>query len=128
MSETRLLRLLAGLTLAACLSPATAGDGRTPRPAIDKATAGTQCVAEPAVMRREHPQMLKHQRDDTVHGGIRGAEASLKACIDCHASPTSGSVAQTDKDFCASCHAYAAVRIDCFECHSTKPQRVAVKP
>jgi predicted CXXCH cytochrome family protein len=113
----------------ACAASVRAADAtRTPQPAIEKAKAGTQCVAEPAVMRREHPQMLKHQRDDTVHGGIRGAKASLKACIDCHASTTTGSVAAAESNFCVSCHVYTAVRIDCFECHSTKPQKVAVKP
>ena len=34
----------------------------------------------------------------------------------------SQSVAASDTNFCVSCHAYAAVKIDCFECHATKPQ------
>ncbi len=102
--------------------------GRTPKPAIEPAQAGTQCIADPATMRREHPAMLKHQRDQTVHGGIRGAKASLKACISCHASPTTGSVAAADTNFCISCHSYTAVRIDCFECHATKPAPTAFHP
>jgi predicted CXXCH cytochrome family protein len=122
------LRELAALAALAALLPAYAGDSRTPLPVIEKAKAGTQCVAEPAVMRREHPDMLKHQRDDTVHGGIRGAKASLKACIDCHASPASGSVTKSETNFCVSCHSYTAVRIDCFECHATKPQATARGP
>ena len=92
-----------------------------PLPAIAKAKAGTQCVAPPEVMRRDHPRMLKHQRDDTVRGGVRGAQASLKGCIECHASPETGSVAAAPQDFCSSCHHYAAVKLDCFECHSTRP-------
>jgi hypothetical protein len=24
--------------------------------------------------------------------------------------------------FCASCHSYAAVRVDCFECHASTPE------
>jgi hypothetical protein len=87
--------------------------------------AGTQCVAAPDVMRRDHPSLLKHQRDETVHRGVREARASLKACIGCHASAATGSVAQAKTDFCSSCHGYAAVQIDCFECHSSKAQRTA---
>ena len=100
---------------------ALAGDGRTPKPVIEPARAGTQCIADPATMRRDHPAMLEHQRDQTVRGGIRGAKASLKGCIDCHASPVTASVAKSETNFCVSCHVYAAVRIDCFECHATKP-------
>jgi hypothetical protein len=110
-------------------TPAVASeDGdRTLRPAIAPAKAGTTCVADPAIMRRSHMDLLKHQRDETVHGGIRGAKASLKECVDCHASPASGSVAAEAGDFCVSCHRYAAVTIDCFECHTGKPRAVAAK-
>jgi hypothetical protein len=54
--------------------------------------------------------------------GIRTKKHSLKECINCHASEKSGSVAKAKDDFCVSCHSFAAVKIDCFECHSTKPQ------
>jgi predicted CXXCH cytochrome family protein len=80
-------------------------------------------------MRRDHMELLKHQRDATVHGGIRGAKASLKECVACHAGATTGSVAQSETNFCVSCHTYAAVKIDCFECHATRPAALAqVKP
>ncbi|MDP1900585.1 MAG: hypothetical protein Q8K96_09045 [Rubrivivax sp.] len=69
--------------------------------------------------------LLRHQRDDTVQGGIRGAKHSLKDCIDCHASRTTLSVAKAETNFCISCHSYAAVKIDCFECHSSQPRAVA---
>jgi hypothetical protein len=95
--------------------------GRTPAPVIEPAVKGDRCVEETVLMRRDHMRMLKHQRDDTVHGGIRGTRHSLKGCIDCHASAGTGSVAAAPTDFCASCHAYAAVKIDCFDCHSSKP-------
>jgi hypothetical protein len=147
----RALRL-AGLLCAMALAPAWAGDARTPTPTIEPARAGTQCIADPATMRREHPAMLEHQRDATVHGGIRDAgppqaasapsggrrkasggptitaKASLKACIACHASTTTGSVAASDTNFCVSCHSYTAVRIDCFGCHATKPSPTAFHP
>jgi predicted CXXCH cytochrome family protein len=123
--RARRLRGFATLALAFALSPAAMAQSRTPQPVIEPARAGTQCVADPATMRRDHPSMLKHQRDDTVHGGIRGAKASLKECIACHASPASGSVAKSETNFCVACHSYAAVTIDCFECHTSKAQTVA---
>jgi hypothetical protein len=111
------------LSVIALALPLLAGaQSRTPQPPIEKARAGTQCIADPATMRREHPSMLEHQRDETVHGGVRGAKASLKACIECHASPATRSVAKAPGDFCVSCHSYAAVRVDCFECHASVPQ------
>jgi hypothetical protein len=111
-----LLLLLAGASVAA--AEATT---RTPRPVIESARPGTQCIADPATMRRTHMDLLKHQRDDTVRGGIRGAKAGLKACIECHASRETLSVAAAPTNFCVSCHSYAAVKIDCFECHTSRP-------
>mgnify|MGYP001343539417 CR=1 FL=1 len=108
-----------------CLLPAYAGDGRTPLPVIEPATAGTQCVEPADVMRRNHMRFLEHQRDETVHGGVRGAKYSLKGCIDCHASAKTASVAKAETNFCVSCHSYAAVRIDCFECHTSKSPKLA---
>ena len=90
-------------------------------PAVEPAAKGERCVEDVATMRRNHMRFLVHQRDDTVRGGIRGARHSLKGCIDCHAGKTSGSVATARNDFCVACHSYAAVKIDCFECHSSKP-------
>ena len=95
--------------------------GRTPKPVIERAVKGETCVADPAFMRRNHMDLLKHQRDDTVHGGIRGAKYSLKECIACHASRKTMSVNAAETNFCVSCHSYAAVKIDCFDCHATKP-------
>lgn len=96
-------------------------------PRIEPARGG-QCVADPATMRREHMTMLKHQRDETVRAGVRGAPVSLKTCVECHASRTTGSVAAASTDFCVSCHSYAAVKIDCFQCHASKPQGTAFHP
>ena len=112
----------------AALMPSAHADGsRTPLPVIEPATAGTQCVEPADVMRRNHMRFLEHQRDETVHGGVRGAKHSLKGCIDCHASAKTASVAKAETNFCVSCHSYAAVRIDCFECHSSRPQQLAKK-
>ncbi len=88
-------------------------------PVIEPARSGV-CVEPPDVMRRNHFEYLKHQRDETVHGGIRGAKYSLKTCINCHASSVTNSVAVAKENFCVSCHNYVAVKIDCFECHSSR--------
>ena len=120
--------LVLGLGLwAAAVASAGEASGRTPLPVIESAAPGTQCVGEPAFMRRQHMNLLKHQRDDTVHGGIRGAKYGLKECIDCHASQKTASVAKEQTNFCVSCHTYAAVKIDCFECHTSKPRSAAQK-
>lgn len=93
-----------------------------PTPVIQKAVKGEQCVEDTDYMRRNHMKVLDGHRDKTVHEGIRTPKHSLKECINCHASETTGSVAAAKDDFCVSCHSYAAVKIDCFDCHSTKPQ------
>ncbi len=86
---------------------------------------GDKCVADTDYMRRYHMTMLDHQRDDTVHEGIRTRQFSLKECIACHA--VRGLDAQpvtvkSPKHFCRGCHDYAAVKIDCFECHASRPE------
>ena len=118
------LVLLLGLLMCGSVHAGEASASRVSQPVIEAARGG-QCVADPAFMRRNHMKLLKHQRDDTLRGGIRMGPYSLKTCIDCHASKTTDSVATSDTNFCQSCHNYAAVKIDCFECHSNKPQ---VKP
>lgn len=132
-------RAAARLVLAASvvlvgLTPALAGEAspkRAPKavfePAIEPAR-GEQCVADPAYMRLNHMDLLKHQRNETVHLGVRDPRFSLKGCIGCHASTATGSVAVAKTDFCVSCHSYAAVKVDCFECHSSKPQATAFLP
>jgi hypothetical protein len=75
-------------------------------------------------MRRNHPSLLNHQRDDTVRRGIRGDKFSLKGCIACHAvlGPDAKPVTiKNPQHFCRECHDYVAVQIDCFECHNSLP-------
>jgi hypothetical protein len=114
---------MTGLLLSAVLAltgMASAHAG-APKPVIERAVKGEQCVEDTDYMRRNHMKVLNHHRDKTVLQGIRTPQHSLKGCIDCHHSPKTGSVAAQPENFCASCHAYAAVKIDCFDCHSTKP-------
>lgn len=118
----RVAALASALALVAVL-PAASADGKpaasTLLPAIQPARSGL-CVADPAFMRRNHMDLLKHQRNETVHRGVRDSRASLKGCIACHASTETHSVAAAQGDFCVSCHSYAAVKVDCFECHTSK--------
>ena len=114
-------RIARALCLFALLLPVLAfASGRVPKPVIDIARPG-KCVEDAATMVREHPDMLKHQRDLTMHEGIRTRKYSLKQCIQCHASTKTGSVLG-ENGFCQSCHAYASVTIDCFNCHSSRPK------
>lgn len=117
--------LFAGLGILVALSPlASASGGATgvPKPVIQKAK-GDQCVEDTDFMRKNHMKVLNHQRDKTVHDGVRTKQHSLKNCIECHATPdATGQRSVLGKDnFCQSCHTYAAVQIDCFQCHSSKP-------
>ena len=86
--------------------------------------AGERCVEDTDFMRRNHMALLKHQRDKTVHEGIRTVRHSLNNCVACHASKTTGRVTG-EGGFCESCHRYASVKLDCFECHADRPAKVA---
>jgi hypothetical protein len=95
---------------------------------VVKIEKGDACVAPTGEMRRDHMKMLLHQRDQTVQRGIRESRFSLKNCVDCHAGRETGSVLGKD-GFCSSCHAYASVSMDCFECHAPLRQsRAAARP
>ncbi len=102
-------------------SAALAENNLLPHPPKGK---GERCVADTSYMRRYHMMMLKHERDETVHEGVRGGKFSIKGCVDCHAvkgadgKPVSY---ESPQHFCRSCHDYAAVSIDCFECHASRP-------
>lgn len=91
---------------------------------------GDKCVEDEDYMRRHHPDLLKHHRNDTLRKGIRTTKYSLKKCVECHASEKTGSVASSKQDFCVACHSYAAVKLDCWDCHATKPgkQPLAAMP
>lgn len=120
---TLVMRGAAGLHVA---SPAEAQQsrpaGQTPVPAKGK---GDACVAPTDWMRRYHMTALNHQRDATVHEGIRTDKFSLKGCIECHAVRGADGRPVTVKDaghFCRTCHDYTAVKVDCFECHASRPE------
>ncbi|TXT27217.1 MAG: hypothetical protein FD134_123 [Gallionellaceae bacterium] len=116
MMKTFLFVLLLAAT------PAWAGDSIAPKLDIGK---GGQCVEDPKLMRKTHMDILRHQRDETMRLGIRDPRHSLAGCIDCHASTKNNSVLGGSENFCQGCHVYAGVKIDCFECHSSKRKTVA---
>jgi hypothetical protein len=79
---------------------------------------------------------LLRQRDETMRHGVRTKDYSLKGCVDCHEdmkrdsqgqlgrhegrlilSDTPVPVDDPEDGFCQACHQYAAVNIDCFQCH-----------
>lgn len=111
--------LFAGVAL--MLAPlAMAG---VPLPDVPKGK-GEKCVEDTAVMRTNHMEFILHQRDETMHNGIRTKKHSLKECISCHAVKGDDGLPvgiDNPKHFCSVCHSYAAVSIDCFQCHSSKP-------
>jgi hypothetical protein len=113
---------LGALVALSPLASAEGGASGVPQPVIQKGL-GEKCVEDTEYMRRNHMEVLEHHRDRTVHEGIRTKQHSLKNCIECHATPdATGQRTVLGKDhFCQSCHTYAAVKIDCFECHSSKP-------
>jgi hypothetical protein len=97
--------------------------GRVPMP-VHHFAEGEKCVEPTEEMRRNHMEKILHQRDRTMHEGIRTRQHSFKNCVNCHADPKTGSVLGKD-GFCESCHSYAAVKIDCFSCHTDKREAAA---
>ncbi len=75
-------------------------------------------------MRINHPDLLRHDRDLTVRDGDRDVDYSLAGCVACHAvnGPDAKPVtSESSEYFCRVCHDYAAVKIDCFQCHNSLP-------
>jgi len=90
----------------------------------------TVCVEPVEIMRKQHFEFVLDHRDKTVIDGIRTKKHSLNECIDCHITAnTQGVFARYSEDthFCASCHQYTAVNIDCFQCHADRPEEAIRK-
>ena len=117
------LAYLAGLAVVSAAGEEESETSRVARPEIPKGQ-GESCVEDTDFMRRNHMTLLMHQRDDTVLEGIREKKHSLKECVSCHVVTGPDAMAVTaasPKHFCRSCHDYAAVKIDCFQCHASRP-------
>ncbi len=122
MKTTKLIGVLLTVAFAAAAWATQANKpARVPLPAV-QTQPGEKCVEPTDVMRRDHMKFILHQRDETVHRGIRTVKHSFKNCVNCHADPRTNSVLGKD-GFCQSCHTYAAVKIDCFDCHAATPEK-----
>ena len=111
------------MLILALANPAIAQERSSLLPDIPKAT-GEPHPEGNAFWRENHPALLLHDRDKTVREGIRDIDASLNGCLVCHSAtgPDSKPIPANDPGgFCAVCHEYAAVRIDCFVCHRATP-------
>ena len=119
------LRALAALGLAvATVAVAAAADApasRVPAPSI-AITAPGKCVEDTPFMVRNHMELLRHHRDKTVRDGIRTTQHSLANCVNCHAGKETGRVTGGKDAFCESCHRFAAVKLDCWDCHTDQAQ------
>lgn len=96
-----------------------------PMPVIARAQ-GDSCVDDPEFLRRYHMTVLKREHDKAQLTGMPGEKYSLKECVTCHAVRDSdGSIVTADspQHFCRTCHDYAAVEIDCFDCHRSRWRR-----
>jgi hypothetical protein len=113
--------LLVGALSLAYAEGNTQDTSRVPMPNVT-AVRGKQCVESTEFMRKNHMKLLLHHRISAVHQGDNqlADKYSIINCVNCHASTRDNSVTGPG-DFCQSCHAYAAVKITCFECHSSKP-------
>ncbi len=103
--------------------PAAAEIGGAGGPVITRGQ-GDKCVADTDYMRRFHMVELVHQQNRVVQDGVRTTRFSLNGCVACHAKKDdSGAFLPVNApgQFCAACHEYTAVTIDCFQCHATKP-------
>lgn len=88
------------------------------------ATEAKSCVRDAAFMRRNHMEVIKHARIDTVRKGVRGVDGSLSECIACHVNnDDKGAPIPVNQEgqFCEACHHYVGVALDCYQCHSTVP-------
>lgn len=76
------------------------------------------------VMIRNHPKFLFSHRTAVLHAGVVTPGNNIERCVTCHAvKDASGQPVGIDDPthFCRGCHIKAAVTIDCFECHQSKP-------
>ncbi len=120
-----LLALLAALPagILQAADEASSGFGNIAIPDPVRPATAQECVEPVEVMRRDHMKFLDHQRDVTVIDGERGSKYSLVGCMNCHNPPRAdGEIVRYEdpQHFCAECHAYASVKIDCFECHADR--------
>ena len=99
--NVKIAKLLGCLLAVVLVSSATAAetDKTAALGPVIKIYKGDKCVRPTEFMRRNHMQLILHQRDETMHEGIRTQKYLLTNCIDCHANPKTNSVLGKD-GFC----------------------------
>ena len=98
---------------------------RVPVPVIEKARGETVRRRPGLHAPQPHgPAEAPARRDRASRRARCRAPASRAAS---NATPAAPPAAwrRRRRDFCASCHSYAAVKLDCFECHASKPKATA---
>ncbi|MDQ7069846.1 MAG: hypothetical protein Q9M48_03740 [Rhodobacterales bacterium] len=103
---------------------ATAQEHSALLPVVPKATGEAHPEGN-AFMRINHMKLLRHDRDDTMRNGNRDIDYSLKECVACHVQTGADALPipiNSEGQFCSACHEFAAVKIDCFQCHNTRPE------
>ena len=118
------LSIIAGLAMLAFSAFAFASSEGKPSFAPDipePEDESLECVQPEDEMKKNHMNYILHQRDETMHKGIRTKQYSLKECINCHIPKDSTVRFGDDKHFCSSCHNFVGVSIDCFQCHMDRP-------
>ena len=130
MGRAKLLRIFGPALVAVLLAPVAivARHGITQGwhlPAANFASLVSDHRTDDAtVMIRNHPRFLFSHRTIVMRTGVGSRGDSLERCVTCHAVKDAAGepVAFSDAThFCRTCHTKAAVTIDCFECHQSKP-------
>jgi nitrate reductase gamma subunit len=128
--RARLLRAIGPALVVILLAPVAvvARHGITQgvqRPATDfTSLVADHKTDDPSVMIRNHPKFLFSHRTIVMHTGVGSPAESLERCVTCHVVKDKGGQPVGFDDpthFCRGCHTKAAVAIDCFECHQSKP-------
>jgi nitrate reductase gamma subunit len=129
-TRTRLLRAIGPALVVVLLAPVAvvARHGITQgfhQPAADFASLVADHKTDDAsIMIRNHPTFLFSHRTVVMRTGVGAPGDSLERCVACHAVKNAASQPVGFDDpshFCRSCHTKAAVTIDCFECHQSRP-------
>ncbi len=98
--------------------------GPVARPVIPKAPG--HCVLPLSVMRRTHMMLLRAVREEIVRHDARDTRYRLTHCVACHVQRNATGQpipVNAPGQFCATCHAYVGVRLDCFDCHAAVPHK-----
>ena len=91
----------------------------TPLPDIHEPEGkGVKCIQPEDEIRRNHMKYILHERNETMHEGIRDEPESLANCINCHIFPDkNGVVPRIDsKD-------HFDIGDGAFQCHADRPQK-----